>query len=136
MIGFDWDEETQGIILSAFYYGYIVTHLPGGMLAERFGGKYSLGFGVLSTAVFTLLTPWTVSIGGATGLIVLRVLEGLGEVFTHLISNRYFVYDVIQINLFCMISTCNNFTENTKNRYVHKCKFHMKCLHTSDNLLH
>ncbi|XP_063362118.1 putative inorganic phosphate cotransporter isoform X1 [Cydia amplana] len=77
--GFDWNEETQGIILSAFYYGYIVTHLPGGMLAERFGGKYSLGFGVLSTAVFTLLTPWAVSVGGATGLIVLRVLEGLGE---------------------------------------------------------
>ncbi|KOB79399.1 MFS sugar transporter-like protein [Operophtera brumata] len=77
--GFDWDEETQGIILSAFYYGYIVTHLPGGMLAERFGGKYSLGFGVLSTAVFTLLTPWAVSVGGATGLIILRVLEGLGE---------------------------------------------------------
>lgn len=80
MTGFDWDEATQGIILSAFYYGYIVTHLPGGMLAERFGGKYSLGFGVLCTAVFTLFTPWAVSAGGATGLIILRVFEGLGEV--------------------------------------------------------
>lgn len=80
LTGFDWDEETQGFILSAFYYGYIVTHLPGGMLAERFGGKYTLGFGVLSTAVFTLLTPWAVDFGGATGLIILRVLEGLGEV--------------------------------------------------------
>lgn len=78
--GYNWDEETQGIILSAFYYGYIVTHLPGGMLAERFGGKYSLGFGVLSTAVFTLFTPWAVNLGGATGLIIVRVLEGLGEV--------------------------------------------------------
>lgn len=75
------------MILSAFYYGYIVTHLPGGMLAERFGGKYSLGFGVLSTAVFTLLTPWTVSAGGATGLIILRVLEGLGEVRIPLLSS-------------------------------------------------
>ncbi|XP_047024277.1 putative inorganic phosphate cotransporter isoform X1 [Helicoverpa zea] len=82
LTGFNWDEATQGMILSAFYYGYIVTHLPGGMIAERFGGKYSLGFGVLSTAVFTLLTPWTVSAGGATGLIILRVLEGLGEGFT------------------------------------------------------
>lgn len=79
---YDWDEATQGLILSSFYYGYVVTHLPGGLLAERFGGKYSLGFGVLSTAVFTLLTPWTVKIGGARGLIVLRVLEGLGEVRT------------------------------------------------------
>lgn len=79
---YDWDEPTQGLILSSFYYGYIVTHLPGGLLAERFGGKYSLGFGVLSTAVFTLLTPWAVKIGEAKGLIVLRVLEGLGEVNT------------------------------------------------------
>lgn len=79
---YDWDEPTQGLILSSFYYGYIVTHLPGGMLAERFGGKYSLGFGVLSTAIFTLLTPWAVQVGEAKGLIVLRVLEGLGEVRT------------------------------------------------------
>lgn len=60
------------------------------MLAERFGGKYSLGFGVLSTAVFTLLTPWTVSVGGATGLIVLRVLEGLGEV-----SIQYYIWYIV-----------------------------------------
>ncbi|KAG7210886.1 hypothetical protein KM043_012367 [Ampulex compressa] len=76
---YDWDEYTQGIILSSFYWGYIVTHLPGGMMAERFGGKYSLGLGILSTAIFTLLTPVAVKKGGATALIVLRILMGLGE---------------------------------------------------------
>ncbi|KAF5280927.1 hypothetical protein FQA39_LY17933 [Lamprigera yunnana] len=40
---YDWDEETQGLILSSFYWGYIITHMPGGILAEKFGGKYSLG---------------------------------------------------------------------------------------------
>lgn len=69
----------QGIILSSFYWGYIVTHLPGGMLAEKFGGKYSLGLGILSTALFTLLTPVAVEWGEATALIVLRILMGLGE---------------------------------------------------------
>lgn len=54
---FEWDEELQGLILSAFYWGYVITHLPGGMLAERFGGKYTLSLGILSTAIFTLLTP-------------------------------------------------------------------------------
>lgn len=49
------------------------------MLAERFGGKYSLGLGILSTAIFTLLTPVAVEWGDATALIVLRVLMGLGE---------------------------------------------------------
>ncbi|KAF6201738.1 hypothetical protein GE061_004133 [Apolygus lucorum] len=31
---FDWDEQTQGYILSAFYWGYVATHLPGGLLAQ------------------------------------------------------------------------------------------------------
>ena len=52
---FDWDEKTQGIILSAFYYGYILTHIPGGLLAQRYGGKHTLGFGILSTAVSSLI---------------------------------------------------------------------------------
>ncbi|XP_043464844.1 putative inorganic phosphate cotransporter isoform X4 [Leptopilina heterotoma] len=76
---YDWDENTQGIILSSFYWGYVVTHLPGGMLAENFGGKYSLGLGILSTAIFTLVTPIAVEWRGSTALIVLRILMGLGE---------------------------------------------------------
>jgi len=69
----------QGLILSSFFWGYILTHIPGGILSERFGGKYTLGLGILSTAIFTLLTPLVVQWRGAVGLIVLRVLMGLGE---------------------------------------------------------
>jgi hypothetical protein len=29
---FDWDAEEQGIILGAFFYGYIVTQVPGTFL--------------------------------------------------------------------------------------------------------
>ncbi|XP_035775354.1 putative inorganic phosphate cotransporter isoform X1 [Anopheles albimanus] len=76
---FDWDEELQGIILSSFYWGYVITHIPGGMLAEKFGGKWTLSLGILSTAIFTLITPWAVQSGGSTALIVIRVLMGLGE---------------------------------------------------------
>lgn len=76
---YDWSQELQGIILSSFYWGYTATHLPGGILAEKFGGKWTLGLGILSTAIFTLLTPWAVDAGGSTALIVLRVLMGLGE---------------------------------------------------------
>ncbi|XP_052895472.1 putative inorganic phosphate cotransporter isoform X1 [Anopheles moucheti] len=76
---FDWDEELQGIILSSFYWGYVITHIPGGMLAEKFGGKWTLSLGILSTAFFTLITPWAVELGGSTALIVIRVMMGLGE---------------------------------------------------------
>lgn len=76
---YDWSQELQGVILSSFYWGYAITHLPGGILAEKFGGKWTLGCGILSTAIFTLATPWAVEWGDATALIVLRMLMGLGE---------------------------------------------------------
>lgn len=76
---FEWDEYTQGLILSSFFWGYVVTHIPGGMLAEKFGGKYVLGLGILSTAVFTLLTPVAATYGGSDWVIAVRILEGLGE---------------------------------------------------------
>lgn len=80
---YDWSEKTQGLILSSFYWGYVITHLPGGVLAEKFGGKYTLGLGILSTGVFTLLTPLVVYYGNWQWLVALRVLEGLGEGTTY-----------------------------------------------------
>ncbi|KAJ2946184.1 hypothetical protein O0L34_g5118 [Tuta absoluta] len=76
---YDWSEATQGLLLSAFYYGYVVTHLPGGLLAERFGGKWTCGLSLLASSIANLLTPWAVRIGGAAGLFAIRVCYGLGE---------------------------------------------------------
>ncbi|KAL9965860.1 hypothetical protein ACROYT_G029714 [Oculina patagonica] len=75
---FNWSSETQGIVLSSFFYGYIVTQLPGGYLALKFGGKNLFGLGILSTAVFTLLTPVAARAGVAV-LVALRILIGLCE---------------------------------------------------------
>lgn len=80
---YNWDEATQGFLLSAFYYGYVITHLPGGLLAEKFGGKWTLGIGLLITSVATALTPLAVTLGGAKGLFIIRVIEGFGEVRLH-----------------------------------------------------
>ena len=75
----DWDKNLQGQILGAFFYGYICTQIPGGWLAEKFGGKLVFGFGVLCTAVLTLMTPVAARLSVGTFLAV-RVLEGIGEV--------------------------------------------------------
>ncbi|XP_067877196.1 sialin isoform X2 [Heterodontus francisci] len=75
---YNWDSEIQGWILSSFFYGYIVTQIPGGYLAGRFGGKLLLGFGILGTSVLTLLTPPAAALS-AYCVIALRVIEGLGE---------------------------------------------------------
>lgn len=75
---FDWDEKTQGYVLGSFFYGYVVTQLPGGRLAELYGGKWIFGIGILTTAVFTLITPVAAKYSVYL-LIAVRVLEGLGE---------------------------------------------------------
>lgn len=76
---YDWDSETQGWILGSFFYGYIVTQIPGGYLARKYGAKWILGFGILCTVIFTLVTPVAADLG-AGYLIAVRVLEGIGEV--------------------------------------------------------
>ncbi|XP_025090955.1 sialin-like [Pomacea canaliculata] len=78
---FDWDEKTQGLILGAFFYGYVVTQIPGGWLAGRIGGKRLFGYGLLCTSVLTLVTPLAARAG--VGVVVaVRVLEGIGEAVT------------------------------------------------------
>ncbi|KAF5285906.1 hypothetical protein FQA39_LY04367 [Lamprigera yunnana] len=76
---YDWSEKIQGLILSSFYWGYVLTHLPGGLIAERFGAKHSLGLSILSTAILTVITPFVVKAGDWPWLIFLRICIGLGE---------------------------------------------------------
>ncbi|XP_033640468.1 sialin-like [Asterias rubens] len=79
---FNWDESTQGQILGSFFYGYVFTQIPGGLLADRYGAKLIFGLGVLCTAVLTLATPFAAR-AGYQYLIALRVLEGVGEGVTY-----------------------------------------------------
>lgn len=65
-------------MLGSFFYGYVLTQIPGGRLAEKLGGKYIYGVGVLVTAVFTLLTP-IAAYSSLPALVLVRVLEGMGE---------------------------------------------------------
>ena len=66
-------------MLAAFFYGYLITQIPGGVLAQRVGGKWVFGVGVLMTAILTLFT--TVAAEKSIWLLVaLRVLEGFFEV--------------------------------------------------------
>ncbi|GFY72488.1 hypothetical protein TNIN_170591 [Trichonephila inaurata madagascariensis] len=79
---FDWDSSTQATILGSFFYGYVVTQIPGGILAEKYGAKWLFGIGVLVTSLFTLLTPLAAELG-VSYLVFVRVMEGLGEGVTY-----------------------------------------------------
>lgn len=76
---FIWDESTQGIILGSFFYGYVLTQVPGGRLAELYGAKLVFGLGVLITGILTAMSPFAARLG-TSFFVFIRVLEGLGEV--------------------------------------------------------
>ena len=78
---YGWDVATQGLILSSFYIGYLLMQIGGGRLADRFGGKIVLGFGVLIWSAFTIITPGAALIG-LSALLIARVGMGLGEAVT------------------------------------------------------
>ena len=69
----------SGIVLSSFFYGYIITQIPGGYLAAYLGGKALYGGGILLTALLTLLTP-VAARSNFYLLIAVRVMEGFFEV--------------------------------------------------------
>ena len=35
---FKWDQAEQGMVLSAFFFGYIPPQIPAGVLVDRYGG--------------------------------------------------------------------------------------------------
>ncbi|XP_017065343.2 sialin [Drosophila eugracilis] len=74
-----WSRQTQSLVIMAFYAGYVLTHIPGGRLAERYGGKWVLGVAILTSGMLTLLTPTAVRRGGPYVLVGVRLLVGLCE---------------------------------------------------------
>lgn len=53
----------QGIILSSFYWGYALSHFPGGFLVQKYGGKYVLAFSILFSGILSCAVPVCVQYG-------------------------------------------------------------------------
>jgi MFS family permease len=65
-----------GVLLSAFFYTYVLAMVPLGWVAERYGAHRVLGAGVAVWSVATMLTGFA---GGFGSILALRLLLGLGE---------------------------------------------------------
>lgn len=69
-------EGQLGVLMSAFYFGYVPCMPAMGWLAERIGAQRVLAVGV---ALWSLATLATGLVGSFTALLGLRVLLGIGE---------------------------------------------------------
>ncbi len=77
---FDWSAHDQGIILGAFFYGYIVTPVLGGFVAERYSAKWIVFTAMFLGSLCTMLSPVAALQGGKTALVVVKVIQGLVQV--------------------------------------------------------
>lgn len=66
----------MGGVLSAFFIGYAVMQLPGGLLVDRLGAGRVLVMSIIAWSTFTTLTGLAESF---IALVVIRVLFGLSE---------------------------------------------------------
>lgn len=73
---FAWDDPTQSLILSSFFWGYVATHIPGGMVAQRWGVHrlYTYAMGICGLS--TILIPAAAHYGGWEIVCVCRVISG------------------------------------------------------------
>ena len=79
-----WTKTDQGLILSSYFWGYLITHLPGGWLAEVWGSKNLLALSIAMQALPAFFIP--VSAHASPYLVlVLRIIQGLAAV-----SSRFF----------------------------------------------
>lgn len=73
---YEWNEQDKSMVLSSFFWGYVVTQIPGGQLAKRLGGKIMLLTSITLCSLLALLTP-TFAAYGWQAVVGLRVVQGL-----------------------------------------------------------
>lgn len=72
---FAWDSYQQNLVLGCFFWGYILTELPGGRLAELIGGHRVFGHSMFWASLLTLFTPLAAHLNYIL-LILVRVVLG------------------------------------------------------------
>lgn len=73
---FDLSPLAMGGVLSAFFLGYALMQIPGGILADKFGARKVMTIGIAWWSVFTAFTGM---VGSLASMIWIRVLFGIGE---------------------------------------------------------
>ncbi|XP_018325096.1 putative inorganic phosphate cotransporter isoform X2 [Agrilus planipennis] len=73
-----WESDVQGHILGSFFYGYVLTQIPVGILSKKYGAIKFLGYGMLINSIFGFLVPFAAD-WGYVWLIIVRFIQGLGE---------------------------------------------------------
>ncbi|CAF4342709.1 unnamed protein product [Rotaria socialis] len=79
---FDWTPGIIGIVDSSFFWGYLITQVPGGYLAAKFPANHVFGFALGISSFLNLFIPFAAKIHYGI-VMILRILQGLVEGVTY-----------------------------------------------------
>ncbi|XP_053320203.1 vesicular glutamate transporter 3 isoform X3 [Spea bombifrons] len=79
---FNWDPETVGLIHGSFFWGYIVTQIPGGFIANKLAANRVFGAAIFLTSILNMLIPSAAKAHYGC-VISVRILQGLVEGVTY-----------------------------------------------------
>ncbi|KAH0539349.1 vesicular glutamate transporter 1 [Cotesia glomerata] len=79
---FNWTVGTEGLLDSSFFWGYLVTQVPGGFLASLYPANRIFGMAIAASSFLNLLVPGALSVHAAVDMCV-QVLKGLVEGVTY-----------------------------------------------------
>ncbi|XP_047991088.1 putative inorganic phosphate cotransporter isoform X2 [Leguminivora glycinivorella] len=80
---FDWSMQIQSVILSSFFWGYVVLQVPGGLLADKVGGSLLISISIGANSIISLILPTAAVYGGWYAVCACRVLQGLAQGFVY-----------------------------------------------------
>nr|XP_032815942.1 vesicular glutamate transporter 2 [Petromyzon marinus] len=79
---FNWDSGTVGMIHGSFFWGYIVTQIPGGFISNKFAANRVFGLAIVLTSTLNMFIPTAARVH--YGLVIfVRILQGLVEGVTY-----------------------------------------------------
>nr|QQY02504.1 vesicular glutamate transporter [Cryptocotyle lingua] len=75
---FYWTAEERGLVDGSFFFGYLVTQIPGGVIASKFAANKVFGIAVGGSALINLFIPSSCKAHYVL-VMMLRTLQGLIE---------------------------------------------------------
>eukprot|EP00062_Callorhinchus_milii_P010610 gi/632955808/ref/XP_007893647.1/ PREDICTED: vesicular glutamate transporter 3 [Callorhinchus milii] len=79
---FNWNPETVGLIHGSFFWGYIVTQIPGGFISNKLAANRVFGAAIFLTSTLNMFIPVAARFHVGCVMFV-RILQGLVEGVTY-----------------------------------------------------
>ena len=86
--GFDWGNDIQGLLLSAYNYGFIIGNFIGGPLCGIFGPKRVMAAGLFANGLSQLASPLA-SAHSYWLLFCLQIIQGICVIITEYVLDPF-----------------------------------------------